>query len=237
MQAKDWHIYAAKLKDQQITYSSPSTIIPTVVGAHSLTDDERCALRNTGHVFDDEGYHISQLNPFFCELTAVYWFMNNTEHEYVGNAHYRRKWADADIEHSEEGVLYVSDPAHFSCTLREQFLGGHAGFDAPAMTISLAERGLLPFTASEMEAVWNQKVFHGCQMVRGPHQLHSQFMTVMFDCLWPLWYEHRDEIKVMEGYNRRMMGFVGERMMTGLILLRDKFFDFPIATSRVIYQP
>lgn len=237
MQAKDWHIYAARLKDQQITYSSPSTTIPTVVGAHSLNNEERCALRDAGHAFDDEGYHISQLNPFFCELTAVYWFMNNTEHEYVGNAHYRRKWADEDIEHSEEGVLYVSDSAHFGCTLKEQFLGGHAGFDAPAMTVSLAERGLLPFTASEMEAVWNQKVFHGCQMVRGPRQLHSQFMTVMFDCLWPFWYEHRDEIEAMEGYNRRMMGFVGERMMTGLILLRDNFFDFPIATSRVIYQP
>jgi hypothetical protein len=216
MHAKDWHIYAAKLKHQAITYASPSTTIPIIVGAHSLADKERQDFRAAGHAFDDEGANISQLNPFFCELTSVYWLMHNTAHDYVGNAHYRRKWADDDIENSEPGVLYVSDPAYFGCTLREQFFGGHSGFDAPAITISLAERGLLPFSASEMEAVWNQKVFHGCEMVRGPRQLHSQFMNVMFDCLWPIWDEHCEEIKALEGYNRRMMGFVGERMMTGL---------------------
>jgi len=237
MQAKDWHIYAAKLKNQAITYTSPSTTIPIVVGAHGLADEERQALQTSGHVFDDQGINISPLNPFFCELTAVYWLMHNTEHDCVGNAHYRRKWADGDIENSEPGVLYVSDAAHFTCTLREQFFGSHAVFDAPSITIALAERGLLPFSASEMEAVWNQKVFHGCQMVRGPRLLHSQFMNVMFDCLWPVWNEYREEIEALEGYNKRMIGFVGERMMTGLILLRDKFFDFPIATSRVVYQP
>jgi len=41
----------------------------------------------------------------------------------------------------------------------------------------------------------------------------------------------------MEGYNKRMVGFVGERMMTALILCRDSFFDFPIKSSRVQYCP
>lgn len=237
MKPENWTIYTAKLKHQAITYSSPATIVPMVVNAHSLSDEERLVLTNEGHAFDDEGYHISQLNPFFCELTSVYWAINNSTESYIGNAHYRRKWKDADIENSEGDVLYVSDPAYFSCTLAEQFLGGHGGFDAPAMTIGLAERGMLPFSPSEMRAVWNQKVFHGCEMARGPASHYKAFMNLLFDCLWPFWCEHRDEIEAMDGYNRRMMGFVGERMMTGLILMREKFFDFNIMTSVVEYKP
>lgn len=238
MLPEDWHIYAAKLKNQEITYSSPSTTIPIVVGAHALDIEERDSLRQSGHVFDDEGSSISAFNPFFCELTSVYWLLHNsTSQEYIGNAHYRRKWADEDIIHSEPDVLYVSDCAKFGYSLAEQFRGGHSGFDAPAMTISLAERGLIPFTASQMKAVWEQNVFHGCQMARGPRKYYEAFMNLAFDCLWPFWDEHKDEIMAMDGYNRRMMGFVGERMMTGLILCREHFFDFPLLTSRVEYCP
>lgn len=238
MNPKDWHIYAAKLKNQQITYSSPSSLIPIVVNACELSSSERIDLLHAGHVFDDEGQSISPLNPFFCELTSVYWLLyNRKEQEYIGNAHYRRKWADCDIEYSEPDVLYVSDSCQFGYSLAEQFRAGHSGFDAPSMTIGLAERGLIPFSASQMKAVWEQGTFHGCQMARGPRKYYEAFMGLAFDCLWPFWEEHKEEIMAMEGYNRRMMGFVGERIITGLILCRDSFFDFPILTSRVEYKP
>jgi len=238
MRSEDWTIYAAKLKHQTITYSSPSSVVPIVVGAHSLENEERLALRSSGHIFDDEGENISPLNPFFCELTSIYWLLNNCDDKkYIGNAHYRRKWADEDIINSEEGVLYVSDSCQFGYSLADQFKAGHLGFDAPAMTIGLAERGLIPFSASQMKAVWSQGTFHGCQMARGPHSYYETFMSLVFDCLWPFWEEHKDEIQSMDGYNRRMMGFVGERMITGLILCRESFFDFPVLTSRVEYKP
>lgn len=234
MQPSDWHIYVAKLKDQAVSYSSPSTLVPIVVNAHSLTEAERAELRSSGHVFDDEGVNISSLNPFFCELTSVYWMLHNCkDHEYIGNAHYRRKWADQDIIHSEHDVLYVSHAYQFRGGLARQFMDAHAGFDAPKATIGLAERGLIPLSASQLKAVWDQDVFYGCQMSRGPRSHYAAFMGLAFDCLWPFWEEHKDEIVAMDSYNRRMVGFVGERIMTALVLCRDSFFDFPIATSRV----
>lgn len=65
-------------------YEMPSDkmYFPVHVGAYGK--------KSIGYQRDDEGENISSLNPYFCELTGLYWAWKNLAEDYIGLVHYRR---------------------------------------------------------------------------------------------------------------------------------------------------
>lgn len=63
--------------------------LPLQVGAALKKDEEGRPLR-FGYAADDTGENISELNPGFSELTALYWAWKNLREDYIGLVHYRR---------------------------------------------------------------------------------------------------------------------------------------------------
>ena len=60
---------------------------------------------------DDTGKHISNKNPYFCEMSAIYWAWKNYEQlgnpEYIGFMHYRRHLLfSPDIKFSNDVIKY-----------------------------------------------------------------------------------------------------------------------------------
>lgn len=47
-----------------------------------------------GYQGDDAGDNISEKNPYYCELTGLYWAWKNLDVDYIGLAHYRRHFAN-----------------------------------------------------------------------------------------------------------------------------------------------
>lgn len=233
MQGTDATIYVVCLKDTPIRYTARSRHVPIIANSCTLSLEERASLREQGVVFDDENAFYSHLNPWWGELSCIHWILNNAEEENIGNAQYRRNWIETDdLQHDPSG-LYMPESGQFGYSLAEQFYGHHS-FDGVRMTMEMAATGLWPFTTEEMEHVWTQNIFYGCLMARGPKEHYKRFMGVLLECMIPLWEAFEDRFIPIEGYDRRSIAFIAERVMTGLILYREKFFpDIIIRTAPI----
>ena len=54
-----------------------------------------------GYTGDNTGENISTLNPYYCELTGLYWAWKNLDCDYLGLVHYRRYFTKMSQKFSE----------------------------------------------------------------------------------------------------------------------------------------
>ena len=77
---KDIKVIVATHKEYQMP--KDKLYLPLHVGAEGKDD--------IGYQKDNDGKNISKKNPFFCELTGLYWAWKNLKSDYIGLVHYRR---------------------------------------------------------------------------------------------------------------------------------------------------
>lgn len=58
--------------------------------------------KDLGYLGDDTGDNISEFNPYYCELTGLYWAWKNLDYDYLGLVHYRRYFAKRKAKFNEE---------------------------------------------------------------------------------------------------------------------------------------
>ena len=75
--------------------------IKVIIAAHKqyLMPDKECYLPvqvgralhpDVGYIPDNTGDNISEKNPYYCELTGLYWAWKNLPADVIGLVHYRR---------------------------------------------------------------------------------------------------------------------------------------------------
>ena len=195
------------------------------------------ALRDihTGYLHDDGGEHISDKNTSYSEMTALYYAWKNglfEDMEYCGLVHYRRyfrgslPFKGASILSQQDltelmqdcDILVPKKRNYWIETIEKHYQNAHYSKD-----LKIAEEELLRLSPEYHEAF--REVMKGTK-------LHLYNMFVMspkhFDayCGWifPLLFavEKRVNISGYDAYQRRIFGFLAERLFNVWVLYQMK---------------
>lgn len=81
---------------------------------------------------DDENDNISYLNPYYCELTAIYWLWKNVDCNFYGLNHYRRYFTLLSPR--------INYKTKFKQLLKKQIFKKNKQIDFPVVEISLEKQ-------------------------------------------------------------------------------------------------
>lgn len=186
-----------------------------------------------GFIGDDTGDNISALNPWYCELTALYWaWKNEKEADYVGLSHYRRSFDfKARGQNRYRRIVHCNEEYFFSHSrLDEKFIGKYdvilpeyQHFCIP-IAVNLQKNHikqdvlilrdvvnrLYPDFLEEYDHVFNGNVYAPCNMLIAKKDVFDGYCRWLFDIL----FTFSKELSIpYDPYQPRVFGFYSERLM------------------------
>ena len=174
---------------------------------------------------DDEGENISGKNESFCELTGLYWAWKNLDADYIGLSHYRRHFANGkrtgnkkkkvitrgELEKELEGAdILLPTPRNYRIeTNFTQYTHAHHYTDLAATREILSEKA--PACIRTWDGSMKRTTGHRFNMFVMKKEKLDEYCTWLFDILFEL--EKRLDISGYSDYDRRVFGFVSERLL------------------------
>jgi hypothetical protein len=191
-----------------------------------LKRHEKDSLRRQGFIFDDEGKNISYLNYAFGDLTATYWIWKNAKEEFVGTNHYRRFWDEEEISNIKlnDKTLYISRPViKFDVSALQQYLDCHGKLGLEFL-YKLFDKLDYPLKREVFESLNNVNFFSGCNMFFGHKLVYNKVCELLFSILFPIFDESKEHIGELDEFQRRMVAYLSERILTSLYLNSRYYF-------------
>lgn len=194
--------------------------LPIQVGAALHTP-----LQGAGICRDDVGDSISQKNPNYCELTALYWGWKNRSDDYLGIAHYRRyfavpgqhggKWkriaGQAEIESALKrcDVILPRKRRYWIETNYSQYVHAHHAQDLDKTREILEQK--YPAYLPAFDEVMKKTSGHRFNMFVMSRERLNEYCSWLFDVLFTL--EEKLDISGYTSNDARVFGFVSERLL------------------------
>lgn len=195
---------------------------------------EKCAnaLKNEGFYQDNSGINIAEKNSSFCELTGLYWAWQNgifKNNQYVGLVHYRRYFAGKKLclkkQHiaSESELLSLLEKYeailpkkrnYFIESIYSHYKHAHHIKDLDLTRDVIIE--LQPEYLESFDAVMQGRKLHLYNMFVMPSEKASEYCHWLFSILFEL--EQRIDITQYDNYQKRVFGFIAERLFNVWIL-------------------
>lgn len=213
-------IYIAAHKES--VFPNDKIYIPLHVGAKGKKD--------LSYVKDSTGKNISSKNPFYCELTGMYWMWKNAKCDYIGLNHYRRYFFDKFKKHSINEVLTEKQilntlkdydiivPKKTKILLyknvKDEYCKFHFEKDYILCRDVISKK--YPEYLDSFDKVSERKYFYAYNMFVMSKENFDKYCEWLFDILFEV--EKRTDISNYDNYNKRIYGFLGERLFNVWLL-------------------
>lgn len=187
-----------------------------------------------GFAGDDTGENISEKNAAYCELTVLYWAWKNLDEDYIGLCHYRRYFGrgkriltkeEAERLLTDAEVLLPKPRRYFIETNYSQYAHAHHGKDLDAARTAIGE--LHPEYLDAFDTVMKRTWGHRFNMLVMRRDVLDRYCAWLFSILEEL--EYRIDTSGYSDYDRRVMGFLGERLLdVWLEKERPRYRELPV---------
>lgn len=221
-----------------------SLYLPLCVGAEGK---EKSSGNNTGTDFmkDNTGENISELNPFFCELTGLYWAWKNLNEDYIGLVHYRRhfsmnnKSGYANILKYEElspflGKVKIFLPnkrRYYIETLYSHYKHTHYANQLDVTRKIIEEK--CPSYVASYDTIIKHTYGYMFNMMIVEKSLLNEYCTWLFDILFEL--DKRIYTNNLNTFQKRYLGRISEIIFN--VWLEQKLKDGEINKDEIMEIP
>ncbi len=196
--------------------------LPLHVGAEGKNPIE-------GFTPDNTGDNISSKNPYYCELTGLYWAWKNLDADYIGLCHYRRYFSACKklpkTEAEKFKVVLSSDQAegllsnadiilpkkrnYYIETIYNHYK--HTMYIEPLDITGDVLREKYPEYVKEFEGLKHTTKMHAFNMFIMKKELLDQYCTWLFDVLGEV--EKRVDSSQYSDFHKRFFGRISERLL------------------------
>jgi hypothetical protein len=187
---------------------------------------------STPYLKDNTLENISIKNPYYCELTALYWIWKHDNSDIIGLEHYHRFFQKKELITEQEiqnilknNQIILPKAITLNKSVYKQYQEVHFGIDLQLACQKIIDTN--PEYQNAIETVLTQnKLFAGNMFITNQKTLHQYL-----DFLFPLLFTLEKEIPFLEysNYNQRIFGFLAERIFNIYLYHHQlSFYEYPI---------
>lgn len=188
-----------------------------------------------GYEVDNSMNNISDKNPYYCELTGLYWAWKNLDADYIGLVHYRRHFASKEkisskkridkvlTEEEARKILEISDVV--LPKKRNYYIENLYSHYEHTMYVEPLEitRGIIeekyPNYLTEFDKLHKRTSAHMFNMFIMKKDILNDYCTWLFDILFEL--EKRIDVSKYDAFHARFFGRVSELLLDVWINAND----------------
>lgn len=199
----------------------------------------RAIKEDLGYQGDDTGDNISALNPYYSELSGLYWAWKNVRNtEYIGLCHYRRYFLNeqrrvmskADfMPILEKYDVILSQTVFSEKCYRDSYAQAHNIHDLEAVGNAIAT--LYPDCTAIFEEVLSGKKLYCGNLFVTTKVLFDEYAEWLFSIFAIA--EKQIDVSTYDDYHKRVYGFLSEQLVYVWVRYRNlTYYEAPIGFTQ-----